>query len=94
MFRVLVAGEATITGEGKEAKKLLYPSWGQLIVETPIHNAAEHGTSMLRALLSSSSASVNMAVSPDGYTPLHIAATTVKSGQTYVSRSARCNYRV
>jgi len=83
VFRVLVAGEATITGEGKEAKKLLYPTWGQLIVETPLHNAAEQGTSMLKALLSTSSAaSVNMAVSPDGYTPLHIAATTVKSGQT------------
>ncbi len=47
-----------------------------------MHNAAEQGTSMLKALLTNPSANVNMAVSPDGYTPLHIAATTVKSGQT------------
>ncbi|CAE7751680.1 ANKK1, partial [Symbiodinium sp. KB8] len=74
-------GEATLTGEGKEAKKLLYPTWGQLIVETPLHNAAEQTRGALAAILAREGVCVNLAISPEGWTPLHVAANTVKLGQ-------------
>ena len=75
-------GETTLTGEGKEAKKLLYPTWGQLIVETPLHNAAEQTRGALAAILAKPGVCVNLAISPEGWTPLHVAANTVKLGQT------------
>lgn len=77
-------GEATLTGEGKEAKKLLYPTWGQLIVETPLHNAAEQTRGALAAILAREGVCVNLAISPEGWTPLHVAANTVKLGQLCV----------